>query len=142
MPYTVSEQKDGVELHIEAGSLNDVFMDGARALFALLSDASEHLKDDERVKIVVDAKDIPSLFTAWLKELADRSEQHDVLFGECSIASIQKINNSQYLLTGAAYGEPFDKERHQRKMRIKEIKKVSFKEEGGKQLASCVCVTA
>ncbi len=141
MPYTLTEQKDGTEICVEGATVVDVFMDGARALFSLIVD-SEHLKTDERVKIVVDAKDMPSLFTAWLKELADRSEQYNILFGECSVVSIQKVNNSQYLLTCAAYGENFDPAKHIRKKTIKSIKHPTFKEHIEKHNVSCSCVVA
>lgn len=141
MPYTLSEKKEGTEISVEASSASDAFMDGARALFSIMAD-SEHLKGDERVKIVVDAKDMPSLFVSWLKELSERSEQYNILFGECSIASIQKVNDSQYLLTGAAYGENFDSSKHTRKKVIKSIKHSLFKEQDDNHRVSCSCIIA
>lgn len=138
MPYTLTEQKGAIDIRAEGSSLADVFMDGARALFSIVADA-EHLKGDQRVKIVVDSKDIPSLFCAWLKELAERSEQYNLLFAECSIASIQKVNDSQYLLTGAAYGEPLDPSVHVRKKAIKNISQATYKEEGARHIATCIC---
>ena len=139
MPYTVSEQKGRIEIRAESSSLIEVFLDGARALFSLMADA-EHLKDDQRVKIVVDAKDIPSLFAAWLKELAERSEQYGIIFGECSIASIQKVNDSQFLLTGAAYGETFDPAKHTRKKTITTITHPTHEEYPDGHGAVCSCI--
>lgn len=137
MPYSVSEQKGEMKIEVEGSSLNEVFMDGARALFSVMSD-SDHLKSDERVKVVIDAKDTSSLFGAWIKELADRSEQYNVLFGECSIASIQKVHDSQYLFTGAAYGETYDASKHSRKIVVKGVKDamVEDKNDKGHFLAS------
>ncbi|MEK7648930.1 MAG: archease [Patescibacteria group bacterium] len=120
MPYTLTENKGGIELRSEGTIAIDAFLDGGRALFSLMGD-SEHLKDKERIKMVVDAKNIESLFAEWLRELVRHSEEQNILFGECSIASIQKVNDSQYLLTGAAYGEVCDASKHARKRSIKNI---------------------
>ncbi len=120
MPFTVTEKEGSFEIRSQGATAVDVFLDGGRALFSLMAD-SEHLKDEERVKIVADAKNMDSLFAEWLQELVRHSEEQNILFGECSIASIQKVNESQYLLTGAAYGETYDAAKHVRKHTIKHI---------------------
>lgn len=136
MPYTLTEEKNGVSIRATGTSLAEMFMDGARALFFIMSD-DEHLHCTERIKIVVDAKDIPSLFKEWLTELIGRSEQYGLLFGECSIASIQKVNDSQYLLTGAAYGEPLHSATDKKKNVVKGVKDPQFAEEEGGNTACC-----
>ncbi len=120
MPYTLTEAEGGFEIRSQGATVVDAFLDGGRALFSLMGD-SEHLKDEERVKMVVDAKSMDSLFTEWLQELVRHSEEQNILFGECSIASIQKVNESQYLLTGSAYGETYDGSKHTKKRTIKKI---------------------
>lgn len=139
MPFTLSEQQEGIILTSSGTSLSEVFMDGARALFSLMADA-EHLKSTERIKIVIDAKDIPSLFSAWLTELSERSAQYNLLLGECSIASIQKVNDSQYLLTGAAYGEPYNAENSVQKKAIKKIQKAHYEESEDGHSITCTCL--
>lgn len=139
MPFTLSEQKEGIALRSSGVSLSEVFMDGARALFSLDADA-EHLKCTERVKIVIDAKDIPSLFSAWLTELSERSAQYNLQFGECSIASIQKVSDSQYLLTGAAYGESYDPAHSTRKNLVKKIRNASYEKAEDGDSITCACL--
>lgn len=141
MPYTLTENKGGFDLHSIGATTSDAFLDGGRALFSLMGD-SEHLKDEERVKIVVDAVSMEALFAEWLRELLRHSEDQNILFGECSIASIQKVNDSQFLLTGAAYGEIFDSSKHTRKTTIKNISHPTCSSDEDRHTTECSAVIA
>lgn len=111
MPYTLKEKNGATVITSESRKSEELFVDAARALFGLLYE-SEHIREDERIKIVVDAPSLSALLHAWLNELIERKDIHGLVFRDFSIASIQKVNDSQYLLTGAAYGETYDAIKH------------------------------
>ncbi|MBI4239876.1 archease [Candidatus Uhrbacteria bacterium] len=104
MPFTKKQGSGSVTLDIQGRNLPDLFTEGARAYFSLVRHI-DSMKDDERVKVVVDAKDLSSLFDTWISELREREKIHNVLFGEFRVASIQKVSANQYVLTGEAFGE-------------------------------------
>ncbi len=111
MPYTIEEKNGSIHVSSESKRTEELFIDAARALFGVLYDVSQ-VREDERIKIVVDAPSISALLYAWLTELIERQHIHELVFKDFSIVSIQKVNDSQYLLTGAAFGEPFDAQKH------------------------------
>ncbi len=111
MPYTIEEKNDSIHIACESKRMEELFIDAARALFGIMYDAA-HIRENERIKIVVDAASLPKLLYAWLTELVERQQIHAVVFKDFSIVSIQKVHDTQYLLTGAAYGEVFDVVKH------------------------------
>ncbi len=121
MPYRTSEEGNETTLLAEGTSYSQVFQDGAAGLFSLMFDI-EKVRGDKRVDIVVDAKNIDALFTAWLKGLLERKDINQMVFSEFSVATIQKVSDTQYLLTAAAYGEDYDPAKHTIKKQVKEIK--------------------
>ncbi len=121
MPFTIEEKEKSIFIKATAKKHTELFIETARALFGCIYD-SEHIRGRDRIKIVVDAPSMHELLHAWLQELVTRNSIHKMAFSEFSVASIQKINDTQYLLTGAAYGEQDDPPTHTVLKKIKEIR--------------------
>ncbi|MBI4272305.1 archease [Candidatus Uhrbacteria bacterium] len=112
MAYTIKRQKDNTIISVDAAKEIDAFLDAARGLYASMYDFEKIRGRTERVKIVVEGKSVEDLLRAWLQELLDRRSIHGIIYGSFSIVSIQKISNTQYLLTGSAHGEAHDPRLH------------------------------
>lgn len=142
MAYTLRESGEIILIHADGDNEKEAFQDGGRALFEIMAKDMEKLRGDERVKIVVDAPSLGALFGAWITELASHSKDNNILFLECSIATIQKVSNKEYLLTGAAYGELFDESRHKKNHIIKDVSKPSCERDTTSGLTVCRCTVA
>ncbi len=136
MPFSLEQKKDAYTLTAQGSDVKDAFLQGALGLFSLQRD-SERVSDGERIKIVIDAPDIASLFAAWLEELIVRQDEGQLVLGDFRVASVQKVNDNQYLLTGEAYGEPFDPQRHSGVFGKPRIKKGPCSE--SRDGATCSC---
>lgn len=112
MPYRIREEKGEYVVSTDGLKDRDAFIDAARGAFSLLYDIEASRGQKERAKIVVEAKSIDELLAKWITELIERQMIHDIVYADFSIVSIQKISTSQYLLTGDARGEPYDRKKH------------------------------
>lgn len=120
MPYTITEKEGSIGIRAEGKDAKDAFEQIALAMFHAMSD-TDHLKTDERVKIVVEAIDMKGLCGAWLQELLDRHALHEVMFGEFHVASIQKLTDGHFLLTGSALGQARDEVTHLEKRHLSSV---------------------
>ncbi len=143
MPYRITEEGNNITLTSEGTSYTHVFQDGGAGLFSLMYDI-ENVRGDKRVDIVVDATSMDTLFAAWLKDLLERNTINQIVFSEFSVATIQKVHDTQYLLTGAAYGEDVDPAKHILKKHVKDVKVSTATCEGADKNYICqsVIVTA
>lgn len=112
MPYRIRQENDEYIVSSEGLKDRDAFVDAARGAFSLIYDIESARGTDERVKIVVEAKSIEELLAHWIAELIERQMIHEIVYADFSIVSIQKISAHQYLLTGAAHGEAYDRKKH------------------------------
>lgn len=123
MSYTVRIDKKNIIVNLQGKKLEDMFGEGALAVFHTLYD-TDSIRGAERIRFVVRAKDLSKLFHEWITNLLERAEIQNLSCGEFRVSSIQKIGDSEYLLTGMAYGEPFDSVKHGDK-KIKTISHIS-----------------
>jgi|GEM_PF-1061391 len=112
MPYRTKEEKGEFVVSCDGLKDRDAFVDAARGAFSLLYDIEASRGSNERVKVVVEAKSAEELLAQWLSELIERQVIYDIVYGDFSIVSIQKISPTHYLLTGAARGEMYDRKKH------------------------------
>jgi SHS2 domain-containing protein len=93
-------------LRIQAGDLDTLFAEAARALFSVIVDDLDSVRPIERFDVTVAGEDREYLFFDWLRELLYRFDAEHRLFSRFEV----KVNSSG--LTGSAWGEPHDPERH------------------------------
>lgn len=105
MPYSIEEKNGLTLIRAEGKNPSEAFVAAAQGLFHRLT-GRENIRDDERVKIAVDAPSMSALLPQWLSTLVQRAEGDHLALGEFRIASIQKVSEKQFLLTGEAFGEP------------------------------------
>ena len=113
MPYHYETEGPQLRTRIVAEHKDPaaLFADGARGLWNLVIPTIA-LRGHDRVKIVVDSADLQSLYEEWLKEVLVRSDVEGILLNDFRVATIQKLDDGRLLLTGEAFGEAFDAEKH------------------------------
>lgn len=110
MAYLIEEKKDTIHIQATGKKIADAFVFAAQGFFSLQFPL-EDVRDDERVKIAIDAKDESTLLKAWISELLLKQDVEKIYLGAFRIASIQRISATQCLLTGEAFGEKQTPER-------------------------------
>lgn len=138
MSYTAHKEGDSIPLQLQEKKLEDLFVRGAFVIFHALYD-TDAINGTERIKLVVQAKNLSELFHVWIAELLERAEVQNIACGEFRVSSIQKISDSQYLLTGIAYGEPYDSQKHG-DLKIKNISKIEVVDSQVQGICSCEAV--
>src|ERR1035437_9233144 len=107
MPYHY--ETEGPQKHIRVVAENKdlplVFADSARGLWNLIVKTID-IRGNDRIKIVIDAPTIPKLFQAWLEAVLERADIEGLVLNEFRVATIQKLDDGGFLLTGEAFGEP------------------------------------
>lgn len=108
MAYAIENTEGISTITADGANEKDAFTDAARGLFASLYDFENVRGHDQRVKLAVEAKSMEDLLSVWLSELLERQTIHGITYSNFYIVSIQKIKNTQYLLTASALGEATD----------------------------------
>lgn len=112
MAYTIERRANTATITADGLKEKDAFLDSARGLFASMYELEKVRGTNERIKVIVEGKSLGDLLKGWLQELLERRIIHSVIYSSFSIVSIQKISNTQFLLTGSAHGEAFDSSKH------------------------------
>jgi len=102
-------------LRVTASTLDELFVDAARALFAAVVQDLETVKPTEKVEVNLPADQIEYLLFDWLKTLLYRFDVEDLLFGKFEAKVTPEGVNA------IAWGEPMDRERHVLEHEIKAI---------------------
>jgi SHS2 domain-containing protein len=108
-------------------TLSEAFENAALAVFEIITDVS---KVEPKVKVEVSefGYDLENLLYKWIEDLLYYYDSQLLLFSKFNI----EVDENNITLNGAAYGERFDPNRHERRTIVKamtyhemEIKKVS-----------------
>ncbi|MCD6381207.1 MAG: archease [Candidatus Odinarchaeota archaeon] len=117
--YTFLEHTADVYVKVEAKSLEEAFEYCAKAMFEVMTDTSKVRKVEER-EVEVSGSDIYMLLYNWLEELLIYYDSENIVFSEFKVRRIKKKDGG-YSLSASAYGEPFDKKRHESRTEVKAI---------------------
>ena len=116
-------------------TLEEAFVQGARAMFSLMTDDLQSVNWETEVQIQAAGYDQESLFVAWLNALLTESDLHGLL-----LAGFDLSLGKDCTLTGTARGEPFSARRQGQGV---EVKGATFClaqvfQDQGKWVAQCV----
>ena len=100
----------------EGKTLESAFSEGAKAMFAVMVDIKK-VKTDKSINISCYADNNGSLFIEFLNELIAQKDIKDMVFSKFEI-KIKEINN-KFKLSGLAYGEKFNEDKHKPKVEVK-----------------------
>ncbi len=102
-------------LRIRAANLDTLFVEAAEALFSVLVEDLATVAPTLRIDVHLSGTDREFLLFDWLKELLYRFDAEHLLFARFEV----KVRSDG--LTGAAWGEKLDRERHELGHEVKAI---------------------
>jgi len=113
--FRVLEHTADIGFEAFGSSREEVFENAARALQNIMVDLNSILPS-EKLEIQVEGADASCLLVNWLSEILYRIDADGRLFHDFNVRDL-----SDRSLTAIAYGEPFDRARHQVKLQMKAI---------------------
>ena len=87
MPYREVDHTADWALHVWAGTLEELFAEAARGMYALAGAPSSAGMTETR-RVEVSAEDHESLLVAWLQELLYYTESEGLVFGEFRVEAL------------------------------------------------------
>jgi SHS2 domain-containing protein len=115
-------------------TLQEAFIQGAKALFAITLDNLEQIRPVVSREIEAASYDLEGLFVAWLNALIAEADVHNMLF--CAF----EVNLYEHRLSGMAWGEEFDTQRHELGVEVKgaTFTQLFVGQKGGRWITQCV----
>jgi len=113
-PFTLLEHTADVGLRATGATLDDLFVNAARGMFAIVCEP-DAVEPRERVGVKAEESDPAYLLHDWLSELLCATDARHMLFGRFEA----EVRDGR--LEGAAWGETFDPARHEMKAEIKAV---------------------
>ena len=113
MTFRELEHTADVRIRVEAGTLEELFSEAARALMTIMYGEAE--EGGLQVQIEASAVDSEALMHAFLSEVLYISEVRDF------VVSGARVTIDGNNLKGTLYGEPFSPEKHLSGMEVKGI---------------------
>lgn len=117
--YELFEHTADLGLRVRAADLDTLFAEAAACLFSAIVEDPGTVRTDTAVTVEVAGTDREFLLFDWLKELLYRYDGEHLLFGRFEV----KVRDDG--LTGTAWGEPVDPERH---VLLHEVKAITYHE--------------
>ncbi len=102
-------------LRVRAADLNALFAEAAAALFTAIVDDLATVQAVQKVEVALSGEELDFLLFDWLKELLYHFDAEHLLFSRFEV----KVTKGR--LTGTAWGEPLDPERHALTHEVKAI---------------------
>jgi SHS2 domain-containing protein len=113
--FETFEHTADLGLRIRTATLDELFAEAAWALFSTLVEDLATVAPNERVEISIAGNDRDYLLFDWLKELLYRFDAEHLLFSRFEV----RVNDAG--LSGAAWGEKLDWDRHVLRNEVKAI---------------------
>lgn len=133
MLYETFDHRADIGVRGYGKSAEEAFENGAKALFSVMVDLKD-VKPEEREDVSCEASDPEMLFVEWLNSLLSLSHLSDKLFCNFEV----RIEGNR--LTGSAWGERLDKEKHHMMTEVKGATYSMLKvgREGDVYIAQCI----
>jgi SHS2 domain-containing protein len=113
--FDTFDHKADLGLRIQAGDLDTLFSEAARALFSAVVEDLSAILPTQKIEVTIQGDDLAYLLFDWLNELLYRFDTGHLLFGRF------EVHVSDGHLTGAAWGEVLDPARHALSHEVKAI---------------------
>jgi SHS2 domain-containing protein len=113
--YETFEHTADLGLRVRAATLDELFAEAGRALFSVIVDDLDAVKPLRAVKVELAGDEREYLLFDWLKELLYFFDAEHLLLSRFEV----KVAEDR--LTGTAWGEPLDRDRHTLAHEVKAI---------------------
>jgi SHS2 domain-containing protein len=115
--YEFFEHTADLGIRVRAADIDGLFAEAARALLAALLENPDAVQPLQRVDVELAGTDREYLLFDWLKALLYRFDAEHLVFGRF------EVHVTDAGLSGTAWGEPFDPERH---LAAHEVKAITY----------------
>ena len=138
MPYTYLDHEADVGIRATGSTLEEAFEQGAKAMLNVMWDIST-IEERQNVSIGSEARDIPELFVEALNEILFKQDVEGLALARFQVNGISMMNG-RYRLTGIAYGEPLNFEKHTVKTEVKAATYAGlrYEEKEGQHMVQCI----
>jgi SHS2 domain-containing protein len=113
--YEFFDHTADLGIRVRAPDLPRLFEESARALFAAIVENPEAIRSVERHEFSIAGDDREDLFFDWLRGLLYRFHVDQLVFGHFEVTLTPDG------LSGIAFGEPFDPDRHHPAQEVKAV---------------------
>ncbi len=113
--HELFEHTADLGLRARAPDLNTLFAEAAACLFSAVLDNVGEIRPNQQVEIAVPGTDREFLLYDWLRDLLREADERGLVFGRF------EVTVTDTGLTGTAWGEPLDRDRHQLSREVKAI---------------------
>ena len=113
--YEFFEHTADLGLRVRAPDLDTLFVEAARALFAAIVEDPGTVRPAQEVAVRIGGEEREYLLFDWLKALLYHFDVEHLLFGRF------EAHVGEGGLTGTAWGEPLDRDRHALEHEVKAI---------------------
>jgi protein archease len=113
--FEILEHPADVGFRAYGATLEELFANAAVALISIAGEI-EKIEERERREIAVTGDDTESLLYAWLAEIVAIADAERLVLRRVEVTSL-----GQGRVTGAAYGEQYDRDRHRAGTAIKAV---------------------
>ena len=121
--FRFGEHTADVLIEAWAPSLEGLFEEMARAMFEVMTDTSR-VEPKQRVEVNVCGFDLENLLYRWLEELLYYHDSQNLVFSKFSVKRVYERGEGEekeICLEGEAWGEPFDREKHEPRTVVKAV---------------------
>jgi SHS2 domain-containing protein len=115
--YELFEHTADLGLRVRAADLNSLFAEAAECLFSAVLEDIGSVKPAISVELEIAGTDREFLLFDWLRDLLMRCDEDHMVFGKFEV----KVRDDG--LTGTAWGEPIDPDRH---LLAHEVKAITY----------------
>jgi len=113
--HELFEHTADLGLRARAPDLNTLFAEAAACLFSAVLDNVAEIRPNQQVEIAVPGTDREFLLYDWLRDLLREADERGMVFGQFAVT----VTDTG--LTGTAWGEPLDRDRHHLSREVKAI---------------------
>ena len=113
--HELFEHTADLGLRARAPDLNALFAEAAACLFSAVLDNIGEIRPNQAVDFAVTGTDRELLLHDWLRDLLREADERGMVFGRF------EVTVTDAGLTGTAWGEPLDRDRHQLSREVKAI---------------------
>ena len=113
--YETFEHTADLGLRVRAPDLDTLFVEAARGLFSIIVEDLDSVQPREQLDVRLAAEERDFLLFDWLRQLLAHFDARHVLFSRFTV----HVDDSG--LTGTAWGEPLDRDRHELDHEVKAL---------------------
>lgn len=126
-----SEHTADVLVEAWGRTLEEAFEQAALAVYEVATDTSR-VAPRKRVDVEVEGVDVENLLYRWIEAFLAYTDSEGLMFSLFRVCRVEKLDEDRWRIVSAAWGEPFDPERHEHRTYVKamtyaqmEVKQVS-----------------